>query len=170
MSADTANDQTVDPKSSKRLWTLARATFLVIGLLAPVAGLTAIAWPREVSAAQVYCGSVQNHGVVSGVTVRSIIDATADPACWSGSRARLFDHVASPSPYTVLDYIGYEPSIGYRQWNCGVLFASGTPNATNAPWLVILGNWMSSSTCGFQADQNVKFTEGGDTTWEYINW
>lgn len=147
-------------------------SILVSGVvLSVMAGaLLAARSPSTSNAAAVNCGSHwASSGWFGSIELISYITAYGDPAC-SGSRYRAFEYVAVTYPATYIDWIGFEQSIGVRAWECGTQKYGGYGGAGNVPGIAAWADWseFGYSSCGHQADQNVKFAEAGyPDVWRY---
>lgn len=97
-----------------------RVAAITIGLILPLVGAIAVASSSATSsAAAVNCSAhFGTTGRFGTVELFNYITAYGDPAC-TGSRYRAFEYVAATYPATTVDYIGFEPSIGFRSWDCG---------------------------------------------------
>jgi hypothetical protein len=79
------------------------------------------------------------------------------------------EYIAVTYPATNIDFIGFEPSVGVREWDCGGQVYGGYGGAGGVPGIEAWSEWVTGyNTCSFQADQNVKFVKSGYSDfWQY---
>lgn len=117
-----------------------------------------------------YCGLHGTASTIGGTGIFTDLAAYGDPGC-TGTRARQFYHRAGTSPSTALAYIGFEPSVGLRAWDCGTQYYGWTYGVGGVASIGLYGQWSGSNSCGFQGDQHAKFVKSGySDVWIYTYW
>ena len=135
-----------------------------------IAALSLFVSGQRTMAASTYCGLHGTSSSIGGTFIYTDLAAYGDPGC-NGTRTRLFFHRAATSPSTTLAYIGFEPSIGLRAWDCGNTYYVWAYGPGNVPSIGLFGQWSGSNSCGFQGDQYAKFVKSGyNDVWVYAYW
>lgn len=147
-----------------RLFTgsLMLSTFLVLSL-----GILKEVWPTTATAAATYCGTNHDYDSGGGINIHSYIDAYGDPAC-SGSRYAGYDFYGFSSVNVDFIFVDF-----MRTWTCGNLDYDFEDHVYNgAAGVNRWAGWSPySNTCGFQADEQIRFYKSGVVDiWTYVNW
>lgn len=142
-------------------------TIDAVAIMLMLVGLSLVVNEQPTRAASTYCGVHGSVSSIGGTGIYSDLMAYGDSGC-TGTRSRQFYHRAATSPSTTLAYIGYEPSVGLRAWDCGTQYYGWTYGLGGVSSNNLYGQWSSSNSCGFQGDQNTKFVKSGySDVWIY---
>jgi len=155
------------PASSIRRWVRGTGVLAIVSILA---ALALFAGEERTMAASTYCGLHGTVSTIGGTGIFTDLAAYGDPGC-TGTRTRQFYHRAGTSPSTTLAYIGFEPSVGLRAWDCGAQYYGWTYGVGGVASIRLYGQWSGSNSCGFQGDQYAKFVKSGySDVWVYAYW
>jgi len=151
-----------------RLFRAFRVAVLLGGIMLPVVATTIALWPNEAEASANCSSHYGTTGHFGSIDLYNYLTGFGDPAC-TGSRYRAMEYIAVTYPATNIDFIGFEPSVGVREWDCGGQVYGGYGGAGGVPGIEAWSEWVTGyNTCSFQADQNVKFVKSGYSDfWQY---